>query len=51
MGFFRFTMLIVLFLLFIYYFMLVLQLWDVITFTNKKITFKGLFIPFYYWIY
>lgn len=49
MYFFRFLIGIVLFLVFVYYIMLALQLWGVISFTDKTITRKGLVVPFYYW--
>nr|DAN43825.1 MAG TPA: hypothetical protein [Caudoviricetes sp.] len=37
-------------LLAIYYSMLVLQLFGVIKFTNRKITVTRCLIPFYYWV-
>lgn len=33
----------------LYYFMVVLQCFSIITFTNRKLTFKRMLIPFYYW--
>lgn len=33
----------------LYYFMVVLQCFNVIIFTNRKLTFKRMLIPFYYW--
>ena len=38
------------FLLFGYYVMLVMQLFDIIKFTERKFTFARCIIPFYYWI-
>jgi hypothetical protein len=46
---FKFLLGILLFLVLVYYFMLALQLWGVITFTNRPITRKGSVVPFYYW--
>ena len=34
----------------LYYFMVILQCYDIIIFTNRKLTFKRMLIPFYYWI-
>ena len=48
MYFFRFILGVFLFLVFVYYIMVALQLFGVITFTEKEIT-KKVFIPFYYW--
>lgn len=33
----------------IYYFMLMLQVSGLVTFTNRKLTPSRMFIPFYYW--
>ena len=48
MYFFKFILGVFLFLMFVYYIMVALQLFGVITFTEKEIT-KKVFIPFYYW--
>ncbi|MBO7693577.1 MAG: hypothetical protein J6T10_13215 [Methanobrevibacter sp.] len=34
----------------IYYFMLMLQVSGLVTFTNRKLTPGRMFIPFYYWL-
>jgi hypothetical protein len=46
---FKFLLGIFLFLVLVYYFMLALHMWGILTFTKKAITHKGLLIPFYYW--
>ena len=51
MYFFRFILGIILFLMLVYYFMLALHMWDILTFTNRKIKANRAWIPFYYWIY
>lgn len=37
-------------LYFIYIITVLLQLYGIISFTNRKITFKRMIVPFYYWI-
>ena len=50
MYFFKLILVVVLLLVLVYYLSLTLQLFGVITFSNKEITASKLFIPFYYWI-
>lgn len=49
MYFFRFILAVVLLLVLLYYLSLSLQLFGIITFTERKITASKIFIPFYYW--
>ena len=49
MYFFRFILGVFLFVMLLYYIMLALHLFGIISFTEKEITSKKLFIPFYYW--
>ena len=51
MYFFRFILGVILFLVFVDYIMLALQLWGIITFSTKTVQPKKLWIPFYYWIH
>lgn len=51
MYFFSFILGVVLFLMLVYYVMLALHMWDILTFTNRKIKANRAWIPFYYWIY
>lgn len=37
-------------LYFIYIITILLQLYGIVSFTNRKMTFKRMIIPFYYWI-
>ncbi len=47
---FRIICIVIMLLLAIYYGMLVLHLFGVIRFTNRKITASRCLIPFYYWV-
>ena len=51
MYFFRFILGVILFIVLVYYLMLALHLWGIVTFTDRKIQTKKLWIPFYYWIH
>lgn len=49
MYFFRFILGIFLFLVMVYYIMVSLHLFGIITITEKEIEAKRIFVPFYYW--
>lgn len=49
MYFFRLIISTIVVLMLLYYFMVVLQCFNIITFTNRKLTFKRMLVPFYYW--
>ena len=49
MYFFRLILGVFLFIMLIYYIMLALHLFGILNFTEKEISPKKLFIPFYYW--
>lgn len=48
---FRFLLGVFIFLMLVYYFMLALHLWGILTFTERKIRANRAWIPFYYWVY
>ena len=49
MYFFRLILGVFLFLVLVYYLMLALNLFGILTFTEKEIKGKKILIPFYYW--